>query len=598
MNKQFNTLHNNLTALKMIWNISKEQILFHYGVNFMQVILDFINGIYFLRTVIAIIEGGHTYNEYIIFISAILLLNTLRGLINAFYYFNRADLLKSRLTFGLNNIIFDKVTKIELECYENKNFYDNYHWAISNVENTILQILNNSASFASYVFLCLVILTYVVSIDPIVLVFAICPIIMSIFANINYKLNFNKSMALTSYLREKDYVKRVIFQKDFAHEMRLTNMYSILEYKLNTSIKHTITIYKKYGIKLALVQLFSQLSSSHLAFMGAIFYALYRLIILKNMSIADFSILVTAITTFNIRISNIILCITKAQEHSAFMKKLIAFLNYEPSMKDNNQTPSNFSHMNLNHVNFSYTSKENLLLKNINLEISKGEKIAIVGYNGAGKSTLVKLILRLYDVSDGEILYNEKNIKDYSIQQYRDRYGVMFQDNHIFSLNIGQNILLDNYEEIDTKRIYDAITNAGLSDLIQNETALNTNLTKEYDETGLVLSGGQEQKVFLARLYAQDFDLAILDEPSSALDPIAEHNIYQKVLDVTKDKTVLFVSHRLSSAILADKIVVLNNGEIEEVGTHEELMKTNGTYAIMFHAQAKNYIAGGKKHEK
>lgn len=185
------------------------------------------------------------------------------------------------------------------------------------------------------------------------------------------------------------------------------------------------------------------------------------------------------------------------------------------------------------------------------------------GPNGAGKTSLIKLLLRFYDVNDGSIIYNNQDIKNYNLKDYRSRYGVVFQSNHIFALNIAENVLMDNFKISKESVIKSALLKSGMQKLINEKQGIFTNLTKIFDEDGTILSEGQNQKLYVARLYAGNFDIAILDEPSSSLDPIAEQVMYEKLMDLTKYKTVIYISHKLSSVILADKIIVLNNGIIE-----------------------------------
>ena len=224
-----------------------------------------------------------------------------------------------------------------------------------------------------------------------------------------------------------------------------------------------------------------------------------------------------------------------------------------------------------------------------------GEKIALVGYNGAGKTTLIKLIMRLYDPSRGEILLDGVNIKDYDVEKYRHSIGTVFQDFKIFGGSVVENVLLDlNDGEDDsavTEKVRKALTHSGLWERIQSlPNGLDTQLTTEFAKDGVNLSGGESQKLAIGRVFYKDAGLIILDEPSSALDPIAEYQLNHSMLEATENKTVIFISHRLSTTRLADRIFLLEKGRIAEQGTHEELLARNGRYAAMWRAQAGQYI--------
>lgn len=221
-----------------------------------------------------------------------------------------------------------------------------------------------------------------------------------------------------------------------------------------------------------------------------------------------------------------------------------------------------------------------------------------MGVNGAGKSTLVKLILRFYDASSGQILYNGVDIKEYELSSLRNAFATVFQDYKNFAISVFENVMCRECDENDKKIAEKALEQSGAWSKVSTlKYGGDTSLTREFDENGAGLSGGENQKVSTARLFAKDFEIAVLDEPSSALDPIAEYKMYENLIDVTKGKTVIFISHRLSSAVLSDNIIVLSNGKIIEQGSHNELMKNGGEYEKMFTLQASNYEKEGVSDE-
>ena len=284
----------------------------------------------------------------------------------------------------------------------------------------------------------------------------------------------------------------------------------------------------------------------------------------------------------------------KASESSLFINRIRKFLSYEPKIvSEQNLEPVKCAkEIELKDVSFAYGSSRDMLIKDINLHIKPGEKIALVGYNGAGKTTLVKLLMRLYDVRSGMILADGTDIRRYDLGRYRDTIGTVFQDFHIFAGKVIENVALDVIEHADEESVRKALADSGLIGRVDRlKNGLKTELTTEFSKEGVNLSGGESQKLAIARVFYKDAGLMILDEPSSALDPIAEYQLNHAMLSATGDKTVIFISHRLSTTRNADRIIMLEDGRIVEQGSHEELLKLDGKYARMWKVQAGAYIA-------
>ncbi len=282
-----------------------------------------------------------------------------------------------------------------------------------------------------------------------------------------------------------------------------------------------------------------------------------------------------------------------ACESSLYVQKIRDFLAYEPKIQSEEgiEPAEGAREMELDGVSFAYDQRTGGLLRDISLHIAPGEKIALVGYNGAGKTTLVKLLMRLYDVDAGRILADGRDIRTYDVQKYRDSIGTVFQDFQIFAGSVMENVLLDVADGCSEDGIKEALADSGLMERVERmEKGIDTPLTTEFMEDGMDLSGGESQKLAIARVFYRKAGLMILDEPSSALDPIAEYQLNHAMLSATKDKTVIFISHRLSTTRLADRIIMLEQGRIVEQGSHSELLERDGKYAQMWRVQAGAYI--------
>jgi ATP-binding cassette subfamily B protein len=281
--------------------------------------------------------------------------------------------------------------------------------------------------------------------------------------------------------------------------------------------------------------------------------------------------------------------IVKSKEHALFVDKMKTFLSYQPKIVGGNKIPGVFESIELKNVRFAY--KETEILKGVSLKISRGDKIALVGYNGAGKTTLVKLLMRLYDPTDGEILYNGINIKEYELDAYRACIGAVFQDYKIFASTIAENVLADIDDGTARETVLNALKKSTFDEKLESlEKSIDTELTREFYKDGTNLSGGEEQKIAIARVFAKPCELLIMDEPSSALDPISEYKLNHSISESAADKTVIFISHRLSTTRHADRIYMFESGKVIESGTHDELVaNTGGKYYEIWHAQAQYY---------
>ena len=312
------------------------------------------------------------------------------------------------------------------------------------------------------------------------------------------------------------------------------------------------------------------------------------------MTVSGFSVVVSSISTVREATLDIAEAFDEMTQMALYFQNLKDFFDFEPSIKDGNIQAGEFESLEFRNVTFRYPSAKKNTLENISFKINRGETVAVVGINGAGKSTAVKLMLRFYDVTDGEILYNGVNIKEYTLSSLRSSFATVFQDYKNFAISVYENVMCHECTDGDKQKAQTALKQAGVWKKTQSlPNGGDTVLTREFDEDGAGLSGGENQKVSTARLFASDYEIAILDEPSSALDPVAEYEMYENLIAATKGKTVIYISHRLSSAALSDRVLVIGDGKIIESGTHEELMESKGKYCEMFTLQASAYRREG-----
>ena len=287
--------------------------------------------------------------------------------------------------------------------------------------------------------------------------------------------------------------------------------------------------------------------------------------------------------------------ITELLKRSNYAYEYVIFMNYPEAMSKGDKPVSDGEHrIEFRNVSFAYPGTEKKVLDGVNLTVEKGERLSIVGLNGAGKTTLIKLLCRLYDPTDGQILLDGTDIREYDYDQYMKQFSPVFQDFKLFGFTVSENVTLKGRESLDEKdrlRVSDLLKQAGLEKFADNlDKGEDSKLFKYMEEDGIEPSGGEQQKLALARALYKDAPVIILDEPTAALDPVAEYEIYKQFNSLIQNKTAFYISHRLSSCRFCDHIAVFSEGWVAEYGTHDELVNTpDGVYAAMFEAQAQYY---------
>lgn len=581
-------------AAKTIWSADIMYFLSSVIVMTVDMVFSyFIQNILFLKILLSVIEGE---NDFRVYVRYLLLFTAVAVVAKAtswfFDYINAVG--SKKFLKNLNGKIFEKAAELDVSCYESPDFYDIYQRATNIITRSYYHLFNESVSLIignviSFIFVAgtvaLIDPAYLLFLAPIIFVFAV-QVIKSRYV-------YKRDLEMTKNNRIKAYIQRTMFLRDYSKDMRTSNIFLVLMQRFKAAIDSNIFILKKYGFGLFAYSFLSSLFSEFIPIIGTYAYAGYQFVNTDKMTVSGFSVVLSSITSVRGAVDDIANAFSSISELALYFDNLRQYFEYEPEITDGKLEAGAFESLEFKNVTFKYPSAKSAAINNLSFVINKGESIAVVGVNGAGKSTLVKLLLRFYDPDEGEILYNGVNIKDYTLSSLRNVFATVFQDYKNFAVSVYENVMCKECDTDEKVFARDALIKSGVWNKIERlEKSGDTVLTKEFDKDGIGLSGGENQKVSTARLFARDFDIAVLDEPSSALDPIAEYNMYENLIEATKGKTVIYISHRLASAVLSDRVIVLDGGRLAEQGTHGELMQKNGEYAEMFALQASSYNGG------
>lgn len=532
-------------------------------------------------------NGGRKIVFAIIAIAAILFFSELLCWLFREFFWNVE---KEKVNQGLSTMLYNKAKELDLEAYDDPSFYNNFILAVEASSGNLNNMLNLIRQYMGEVVTLVTICSVILTIDPICLVIVL--VTVAVFTPISRKiadLQLERRVENNRLHRRADYFARVFYLQDYAKEVRMNGIKPLLIKRYNEAADDVIDCQKKYVKKIDILYFIQETGVQIVGFMLVLpLYLGYCVLVSKTISSGDFVAAFNGAWGIAASFSFLTVYISRTfSEQSKVIYKVREFLGRENKLADGTHTAemSEPETIELKNVSFTYPGNDKPTLKNINLTLNPYEKIALVGYNGAGKTTLTNLLLRLYDVTDGEILIGGRNIKDETIKSHRNRFSAVFQDFQLFAATLGENVALDT--DYNENEVMQALKHSGFDKELLN--GVHTEMLREFDDSGMMFSGGEAQKITVARAFYKNCPYVIMDEPSANLDPVAEYNLNKSMTEVAKNKTVIFISHRLSTTRHADRIYVMENGEIVENGTHDELMSQNGKYAYMFNLQAEKY---------
>ncbi|MBI9008621.1 MAG: ABC transporter ATP-binding protein [Tenericutes bacterium] len=546
-------------------------------------------GVYGLKLII----DGLVSNDYNKSIQMILIVLVSEFLINYFEkkLVSMIDIKREEIKQKVYQTINFKLMNIDYQHLEDPYYLDLSERSKYSIEqfDALDNLFKSLADITYYILVIASMFAVLITFNPLILLIIFGTLLLyTINSRFSSKQQVKISQKLGPINRKFNYYQVIVSDVTSAKDFSMYPLSDLMFDKYSTFLKKTTKVMINYYLKNA--------------FYGSMFViisviqiiAIYSLIGLQSITlslgVSIFVFLIASATKTSETLSSFITSIFSFQSSSNMLAPLVDLMNVKES-KDlyrYGQICNEMDSLRFDNVSFHYPNHENIVLKNISFTIKKGEKISIVGLNGAGKTTLVKLICRLYKPTSGTIYWNEVDINEYQYESFLNQIAAVFQDFKLFALTLHENI---DMESKNREAVLHCIKQAGLEDKITSlEDGIDTYLSKEYHEKGIEMSGGELQKLAIARAFYKNSSLIILDEPTSALDPIAEADIYEHFSELVANRTSIYISHRMSSCVFSDRIIVLDENKVQMIDTHKKLMEhKNSKYYELFNSQAIYY---------
>ncbi len=582
--------------MKLVWLAERWVLVGTLVAVLIPAIIPFVNA-YIFKLVIDLAAasfagGSFDYSKLYLYMGIFLGVSYIGRMAFTYQAFSR-KIFYIKLPLFINQLVLNKIASLDLQHFENSDFHDilqkvrdNYTWRPHQAAFVILMLSQSMVQ----VLIALVAIVHLNVFLALLLTLVAIPDLINqvLFSKFSWNIWDHK----VAERKRFGYTQSLLQRGDSIKELKIFGVKNrFLKEIYNLQLSHFLENRKLAIKELKINSLFNVLES--FIFVGVLGYIILQAV-LRKITLGDISFYQSVIGNFNNGLGGLFSNLSQTFEHSLYMKSIFDLLEIEPTIKqvenplkvDFNKTPI----IEFRNVSFKYPDAKRYILKDFNLLIKPGDKVAFVGENGAGKTTLIKLLGRFYDVSEGEILIDGVNLKELDLESWYKSLGILFQDFIHYEYPAKDNIFFGRvWEEENLEKIIDAAKGAGAHEMIKKFDDEYAQMLGKTFEGGQELSGGQWQKIALARAFFRNAPVLILDEPTASIDAKAESEIFNRVEKLAKDKTVIIISHRFSTVRNADKIYVIENGKIVESGDHKSLMKLDGQYATLFNLQAKGY---------
>lgn len=582
-----------LYFLKLSSKMSKHYVPILIISSILKAFTPFIN-IVMPKYIIDELLGKQRINVFLILVASTVIINGVLSIINS--YFDTIKKIKYvEITNGFDLLIGEKIMDMDFEKIEDPK--------ILNLKEKALFPIHNQGVIYSMIECIVNVLTQLITMVGLIAIISTLNVIVLFLIGAVVVINlilFKKSQSaefkfnneLIPINRKWSYYVGLSFDFSSGKDLRLYNIPPLIMDKLKTFNAESNNIFSKLFILIGKINGLSDINVQ-IQLILVYSYMTYK-VLKKAIGIGDFTMYINAANNFGTSMSSFINSFVQFEQQCKYLEPYFELEGIKSSKLANGKILSDIKNCNIEfkNVSFKYPRSNSYTLKNVSITIKSGEKLSIVGLNGAGKTTFIKLLTRLYNPTEGEIFLNSINIKDYDYEEYMKLLSVVFQDFKLMAFSVKENIALYDYEKTSDDEILKILDETGMKkDISKLPKNVYTPIYKTFEQDGIEFSGGQAQKLAIARAVYKNAPIVILDEPTAALDPYAENEIYTSFNSLIGDKTAIYISHRLSSCRFCNKIAVFDNGEIIQYGSHDELLKAKGKqYEKMYMAQAQYYV--------
>lgn len=541
----YRTFSSSRFALKTGWRISKKRVILEF-LHWAFLYVDWlIVSCVLIRFILDMAMKRIAFEKMMLYVWSVVALQAFLVIFERFFETYVKPVTDVKLYDGINRMLYAKACQVDMRCFEDSEFYNEYMMAVSQAHSKLPETLQGVCQIMARFAAMIGGMAIIYQIDRLAALFIIFPILGNfVFYGVLNSRIFRMERENMVFQRMADYVNRTLHLGEYAKEIRMTNVFRLLKKQYDRAVLAIRKVIGQYSLGNMILFWLFQYFTFTLLQEGAVLYAGYRVLVSGTMAFAQMAVIQTTMNSNTWTLIGFADSVMAIVKNGLYLEQTRHFLEYEPAIPEDQEglIPSlPIRSVEFEHVSFGY-KEDGFVLKDIHFKVEGNQSVALTGYNGAGKSTLTKLLMRLYDPDEGRILVNGIDIREYQVRAYRELFAAAFQNGRIFADTIEENILMGRHrdEEKDRETVRRALRLADIYEEVESQPlGEKTILTREFSEEGVVFSGGQNQKILAARAFAKDSPIAVFDEPSSALDPIAEYHLFENIRMYGKDR-ILF----------------------------------------------------------